>query len=321
MPADTNPAATLRYSEELDRSRKMAPSQSVVIIGAGIVGTNLADELATRGWRNITVIEQGPLSMPGGSTSHAPGLVFQTNTSKTMTHLAKYTRDKLSSLEKDGQNCFNQVGGIEVATTPARLEELKRKRGLAESWGIQTKLIGAEECLKLYPLLNKEKVLGGIYIPSDGLALAARAVQLLVERTREAGVRYLDLTPVVGIEKKDGRVTGVETQNRGTIPADVVISCAGFWGVEIGAMVCVYLSLELVIAVSLTHAFRSICPFHCFHSHTNTRRPHRYQLLEPEVILQIGPHYQFFDTKTVIFITVSTEISTASAIMAIDQCR
>ncbi|KXT17435.1 hypothetical protein AC579_5728 [Pseudocercospora musae] len=237
MPADTNPAATLRYSEELDRSRKMAPSQRVVIIGAGIVGTNLADELATRGWKDITVIEQGPLSMPGGSTSHAPGLVFQTNASKTMTCLAKYTRDKLSSLEKDGQNCFNQVGGIEVATTQARLAELKRKRGLAESWGIQTRLISAEECLKLYPLLNKEKVLGGIYIPTDGLALAARAVQLLVERTRKAGVRYLDLTPVVGIEKKDGQVTGVETHNRGTIPADIVISCAGFWGVEIGAMV------------------------------------------------------------------------------------
>jgi dimethylglycine oxidase len=41
----------------------------VVIIGAGIVGTNVADELTTRGWNNITVVEQGPLSLPGGSTS------------------------------------------------------------------------------------------------------------------------------------------------------------------------------------------------------------------------------------------------------------
>ena len=63
----------------------MATSQRVVIIGAGIVGTNLADELVTRGWTDITVVEQGPLDLPGGSTSHAPGLVFQTNPSKTMT--------------------------------------------------------------------------------------------------------------------------------------------------------------------------------------------------------------------------------------------
>ena len=211
-------------------------SRRVVIIGAGIVGANVADELVSAGWKDVTVVEQGPLGMPGGSTSHAPGLVFQTNSSKTMTHLAKYTRDKLSSIEKDGQSCFNQVGGLEVATIPARLEELKRKHGFAASWGIEAHLISPEECLKRYPLLDKGKVLGGLWIPSDGLALAARAVQLLIERTREAGVRYLDLTPVTGIERTDGRVTGVET-TRGVVPADIVVSCAGFWGVEIGAMV------------------------------------------------------------------------------------
>jgi glycine/D-amino acid oxidase-like deaminating enzyme len=67
----------------------MASAPRVVIIGAGIVGTNLADELVTRGWSDITVVEQGPLDLPGGSTSHAPGLVFQTNPSKTMTLFAK----------------------------------------------------------------------------------------------------------------------------------------------------------------------------------------------------------------------------------------
>jgi dimethylglycine oxidase len=86
------------------------PTPRVVIIGAGIVGCNVADELVERGWTDITVIEQGPLDLPGGSTSHAPGLVFQTNPSKTMTTFAKYTVEKLLGLEKDGQNCFNQVG-------------------------------------------------------------------------------------------------------------------------------------------------------------------------------------------------------------------
>jgi glycine cleavage system aminomethyltransferase T/glycine/D-amino acid oxidase-like deaminating enzyme len=221
-----------------NRSPIMSHSKRVVIIGAGIVGANTADELVRHGWdpKSITVIEQGPLSMPGGSTSHAPGLVFQTNSSKTMTQLAKYTRDKLASIVKDGQSCFNPVGGLEIATTPARLEEMKRKHGLASSWGIEAELVSAERCLELYPLLNKSKVLGGLHIPSDGLALAARAVQLLVEQTRAAGVRYLDLTPVTGIQRSNGRVTGVETP-KGIVDADIIISCAGFWGVEIGAMV------------------------------------------------------------------------------------
>ena len=214
----------------------MASTQRVVIIGAGIVGTNLADELVSRGWSDITVVEQGPLHMPGGSTSHAPGLVFQTTPSKTMTALARYTVEKLQSIEKDGQNCFNQVGGLEVATTPARLEELKRRHGFATSWGIEARLISAEECLWMYPHLNKDLVLGGLHIPSDGLALAARATQILIDRTSKAGVRYLGSTPVTGIQRTDSRVTGVITPNA-TIPADIVISCAGFWGVELGAMV------------------------------------------------------------------------------------
>lgn len=219
----------------------MASPSRVVIIGAGIVGTNLADELVARGWSDITVVEQGPLDLPGGSTSHAPGLVFQTNPSKMMTLFAKYTVEKLTSLVGDGQSCFNQVGGLEVATTPERSAELQRKLGYAKSWGIEARLVDTDECLRLYPMLNADIVLGGLHIPSDGLALAARATQLLIKRTREAGVRYLGSTPVIGIEQSDGRVTGVRVSGVGApdsvIPADIVVSCAGFWGVEVGAMV------------------------------------------------------------------------------------
>ncbi|KAG8625703.1 hypothetical protein KVT40_006104 [Elsinoe batatas] len=238
-------------------------SQRVVIIGAGIVGVNLADELASRGWDNITVVEQGPLSMPGGSTSHAPGLVFQTNPSKTMTKLANYTVEKLLALKKDGQSCFNQVGGLEVATTTQRMEELKRKQGYAHSWGVDARLISKEECFQRYPLLSKDVVLGGLYIPSDGLAFAARAVQLLIERTKEAGVQYFDMTPVTGIEQSNGKVTGVKTAKR-IFPADIVISCAGFWGVEIGAMIGQQIPL-----LPLAHQYAKTTPVRDLKAHNN----------------------------------------------------
>src|SRR5882762_7750926 len=104
----------------------------VVIIGAGIVGANLADELTARGWDRVTVLDQGPLPLTGGSTSHAPGLVFQTNASKTMTEFAAYTVEKFSSL-----GAFNAVGGLEVATTPERWTDLHRKSGWARSWGVE----------------------------------------------------------------------------------------------------------------------------------------------------------------------------------------
>ncbi|MGM7775551.1 GcvT family protein [Arthrobacter sp. KNU-44] len=214
----------------------MSTTPRVVIIGAGIVGANLADELSTRGWTNITVVEQGPLTLAGGSTSHAPGLVFQTNASKAMTQFASYTVDKLLSLSESGVSCFNQVGGLEVATTPERLEDLKRKLGYTASWGVEGRLIDPDECAKHYPLLNQEKVLGGLYVPTDGLASAARAVGLLIAKASAAGVTFRGSTPVTGIEQSGGKVTGVETPD-GVIPADIVVSCAGFWGPRIGAMV------------------------------------------------------------------------------------
>jgi glycine cleavage system aminomethyltransferase T/glycine/D-amino acid oxidase-like deaminating enzyme len=214
----------------------MTKPPRVVIIGAGIVGSSLADELTERGWTDITVVDQGQLFATGGSSSHAPGLVFQTNVSKTMTEFATYTVRKLSGLTLDGQWCFRQVGGLEVATTEARWADLKRKHGLATSWGVEGALLSPEECVALHPLLDSAKVLGGLHVPTDGLAKAVRAVEAQARRAMERGARFLGGHAVVGIGQQNGRVTGVET-DQGFIPADIVVCAAGFWGPKIGRMV------------------------------------------------------------------------------------
>ncbi len=98
----------------------MEDRASVVVIGAGIVGCSAAEHLTELGWRDVVVLDQGPLFEAGGSTSHAPGLVFQTNPSKTMTNLASYGVERYSELELDGEPCFYGVGSIEVAATAER---------------------------------------------------------------------------------------------------------------------------------------------------------------------------------------------------------
>jgi dimethylglycine oxidase len=214
----------------------MSSTPRVVIIGAGIVGANLADELTARGWDRVTVVDQGPLPLTGGSTSHAPGLVFQTNGSKTMTEFASYTVEKFLGLDVDGAWCFNQVGGLEVATTPERLAELHRRQGWATSWGVRGEVLDPQQCVELHPLVDPDRILGGLYVPSDGLAKASRAVVALARRAEARGAVFQGDTRVTGIEQTGGRVTGVRTAD-GVIPADVVVSCAGFWGTAIGAMV------------------------------------------------------------------------------------
>lgn len=212
-------------------------SPRVVIIGAGIVGANLADELAQLGWTNTLVIEQGPLNIPGGSTSHAPGLVFSSNASKSMTEFAQYTIEKLTALkDADGRGSFLPVGGLEIATTEDRLQDLHRRAGWNRSYGVEADVIDADECAKLFPMLNRDMVHGGLLTPGDGLALAAKGTQLVIDRARAAGVEFRDRTTVTDVETTGGRVSAVIC-GEDRIPADIVVSCAGFWGPKIGEMV------------------------------------------------------------------------------------
>src|SRR5437588_2108915 len=111
----------------------MREQAELVIIGAGIVGTSAAYYLTEKGWRDIVVLDQGPLFETGGSSSHAPGLVFQLNASKTMCQLARWSVELYSAFDLDGQPGFLRAGSLEIAYSPERHEELNRKLGHAMS--------------------------------------------------------------------------------------------------------------------------------------------------------------------------------------------
>src|SRR5699024_7712352 len=122
----TSHSCILRISCNICNSRGWAmeqqtysPEAKIVIIGAGVVGAALADELTQRGARNVTVVDQGPLYQTGGSSSHAPGFVFQINPSKAMCELAQRTLNKLDELNPGGEDnwLLKRVGGIELAYT------------------------------------------------------------------------------------------------------------------------------------------------------------------------------------------------------------
>src|SRR5215210_4722357 len=179
------------------RTSRVVPR--VVVIGAGIVGCSLADELTERGWTDVTVVDRGPLFAAGGSSSHAPGLVFQTNPSKTLAEFARYTVGKLGGLELDGAPVFRPVGGLEVATTPERWADLARRHGLATSWGIEARLVDPGECARLHPLLDPGAVLGGLHVPSDGLAHAVPAGEAQARRAIDRGARFLARHRVTGV--------------------------------------------------------------------------------------------------------------------------
>src|SRR5271165_5889559 len=95
---------------------------SAVIIGAGIVGNSLVHHLALLGWRNLILVDKGPMPNPGGSTGHASNFIFPIDYSKMMTEL---TADSTAQYKELGVHI--ESGGIEVSRTEGRQEEFRRR--------------------------------------------------------------------------------------------------------------------------------------------------------------------------------------------------
>ncbi len=71
---------------------------SAVVIGAGIVGNSLVYHLAQLGWRDIVLVDKGPLPNPGGSTGHASNFVFPIEYSRLMFELTRDSTEQYKAL-------------------------------------------------------------------------------------------------------------------------------------------------------------------------------------------------------------------------------
>src|SRR5204863_8160328 len=139
-------------------------------IGAGIVGNSLVYHLARLGWKHIVQVEKGPLPNPGGSTGHASNFIFLTDHSKEMTAV---TLDSVAQYKEMG--VVTRSGGIEVARTPERMEELKRRTTSSISWGIDTELLTPAQIKEQVPYLEESVILGGFSTPDVGVVDSLRA--------------------------------------------------------------------------------------------------------------------------------------------------
>ena len=110
---------------------------------------------------------------------------------------------------------------------PERLAELRRRHGWVTAWGVEAQLLSSEASVEKFPLLDPDVVLGGLFVPTDGVAKAVRGVEAQLRRAvGRGGVRLLERHKVLDIRVEDGKVVAVVTDH-GEIPADIVVCCAG----------------------------------------------------------------------------------------------
>ncbi len=210
-----------------------------VVIGCGIVGNSLAYHLTRLGWTDVVLIDKGPLPNPGGSTGHASNFIYLVDHSKEMTAL---TVESVRQYRELG--VFIQSGGIEVARTRERMQELTRRIVSAQSWGIEpVSLLTPKQVKELVPYINEEIILGGFHTPGVGVVDSLRAGTLMREKATAAGALHVSpLTEVTGIDVEHGRVKRVRT-TRGDIETDTVAITCGVWSPRVARMAGVSIPL------------------------------------------------------------------------------
>ena len=158
-------------------------SARAVVIGCGIVGNSLVHHLTRLGWTDVVQIDKGPLPNPGGSTGHASNFIFPVDHSKEMTQLTLESQRQYIEM---GVN--TECGGIEVARTEERMEELRRRMASAKSWGIDSaRLVTPAEIKELVPFIDESILLGGFYCPTVSVVDSLRAGTIMRERGIDSG--------------------------------------------------------------------------------------------------------------------------------------
>jgi len=207
-------------------------SCKVVVIGGGVAGCSTAYHLAKFGWKDTVLLERDVLT--SGTTWHAAGLIGQLGSSATITKLRNYSLNLYKQLEKETglSSGLKQNGSLTVATTSDRLEELKRQVTFAQRFDIEAKEVNKEEIKEIYPLINVEDIVGGVFIARDGQADPVGVANILAKAAKQNGAQIIEKCPVTKILTKNNKIVGVET-TFGKIECEYVVLAAGMWSRQI----------------------------------------------------------------------------------------
>ncbi|MXG91144.1 GcvT family protein [Nocardioides flavescens] len=217
----------------------------IVIIGGGVVGVSIAYHLARRGRTDVTLVERR--SLTHGSTWHAAGLVGQLRSSSNLTQLMRRSVETYRTLEEETGYAtgWREVGGVRVASSPERWQELQRVCTQGKSYGFDVHLVSPGEARELFPLLELDGVHGATWTPTDGYVDPSQLTHSFAAGARAAGVRIVQNCRVESIERAGRRVTAVVT-DQGRIECDVAVNATGMWGAETARLAGVDVAVNAV---------------------------------------------------------------------------
>ncbi len=214
----------------------MQSAADVLIIGGGVIGCSVAYHLTKKGWRDVVLCEKHELA--SGATAYAAGHVILYTLDATISRLNQYGVDLHPRLEAETSLSpgYHACGNLRLATHPDRLDEFRRYMGVAQATGVEARLLTPEEIAALWPLMNTDGVLGGLYNPRDGHIAPADLAQCFAAGARMGGAKLHRNCEVTALAQVVGGDWRVET-SQGMIVAKHVVSCGGNHAQRIAEMV------------------------------------------------------------------------------------
>ncbi|XP_061763862.1 dimethylglycine dehydrogenase, mitochondrial [Nerophis ophidion] len=240
QPARTFRCTAARQDEQSEKSsvlgKRWKDTAETVVIGGGCVGASLAYHLAKAGMKDVVLLEKSELT--AGSTWHAAGLTTYYHPG---INLKKVHYDSIKLYERleaeTGQAVgFHQPGSVRIASTPARVDEMRYQMTRTHWHVTQQSMITPEEVQQLFPLLNMDKVLAGLYTPGDGHIDPYSLTMALAAGARMYGAQIYNPAPVTGLQPTADGKWDVQTPH-GTIRAGRVVNATGFWAREVGKLI------------------------------------------------------------------------------------
>src|SRR4030066_1987683 len=139
----------------------------VVIIGGGVGGCSIAYHLTLMGWKDVVILERHELT--SGSTWHSAGLVGQMRSDANLTRMMHYSTDLYRKLKQETEQDtgWREVGGLRLASSAERMEDIKRLVGMAQSFGVPMNLVSPKEAFDMFPIMNMEGIVGADFTLND----------------------------------------------------------------------------------------------------------------------------------------------------------
>ena len=214
----------------------MQTNFQTIIVGAGIVGVSAAWELAKLGRTDILVIDRAPLFETGGSTSHAPGGVFQNNASRTVSKLAQWTYRRLCRSFARRTPPPGSRPAVSKSPPPPNAGTISNARSATPAPGDSTPSCSippkpATSSPSSTPTSSSEL----IHVAGDGIVRAVPTVEQIAKRAEALGVTFLGETELLSVDMPNRVVRGIHTSN-GDFTCDELVLCGGIWGPLLGEL-------------------------------------------------------------------------------------